>query len=92
MATSVVFVRCPGCGVDRRPHMLGLAEDGHFDAARAQPNELSERTNTYRGRARIDVERHDLPLPTALGLRQMLRYRLSRVEEELRAAGVELDD
>ena len=89
MATSVVFVRCPGCGVDRRPHMLGLAADGHFDEATALPNELSERTNTYRGRARIDVERHAVPLATALGLRDMLRYRLARVEEELRAAGVD---
>lgn len=72
--------------------MLGLAADGSFDATRAQPNELSERTNTYRGRARIDVERHDIPLGAALGIREMLRYRLARVEEELRAAGVELND
>lgn len=85
-------LRCSGCGKDRTPAELGLAADGHFDSANAYPNELSMRRDHIGGRGRLRVERVDAPLHYALGIREMLRYRLARVEEELRAAGVELDD
>ena len=85
-------LRCPCCGYDRPLRLLGLAADGHFDVENAYPNELSLRRDHIGGRGRLRVERVDVPLHYALGLRQMLRYRLARVEEELRAAGVELDD
>lgn len=71
---------------------MGLAADGHFDAENAQPNEMSLRINHFRGRARITVERVAAPVQFALGIRDMLRARLHQVEEELREAGVVLDD
>lgn len=85
-------VRCVGCGHDRPPGAFGLAEDGHFDAARAQPNALELRRKHFVGKGRIRHEVFDIPLHLALGVRQMLKYRLAQVENELRAAGVELDD
>ena len=71
---------------------LGLAPDGSFDAANAQPNELCLRVNTYGGRGRICVERHAAPLQFALGIREMLRFRLAQVEADIRAGGFELPD
>lgn len=86
------FVRCLGCGRDVPQRLLGLAADGHFDAAAAPPNELGVRTNHYGGRGRISVTRDAAPLHLALGIRAMLKHRLAQVDEELRAAGVELED
>jgi hypothetical protein len=85
-------VRCVGCGRDVPRRFLGLAADGHFDAANAQPNELSVRTDHYGGRGRITVTRDAAPLHLALGIREMLKARLAQVDAELRAAGVELED
>lgn len=84
-------LRCVACGHDRRPSAFGLTARGDFDADTAPPNELSLRRDTIGGRGRLTVERVSVPLPIALGLRDMLRYRLAQVEDELRAAGVELD-
>lgn len=85
-------LRCPACGHDRRPVAFGLAPDGRFDPALAQPNELSLRRTTLGGRGRCSVERDAAPLHFALGMRSMLKARLAQVEGELRAAGVELPD
>jgi hypothetical protein len=71
---------------------MGLAPNGRFDAAHAQPNEMTVRRDHIGGRGKLRVEFVDMPLPTALGVREMLRYRLAQVENELRAAGVVLDD
>ncbi len=86
------FVRCPCCGREVPQRFLGLAADGRFFEANAQPNELSVRTNHYGGRGRITVTRDAAPLHFALGIREMLKARLAQVEGELRAAGVELED
>lgn len=85
-------LRCPGCGHDRPARAFGLTSRGDFDQASAPENELSLRRDTIGGRGKLSVERLAAPLPFALGLRDMLRYRLAQVEAELRAAGVELDD
>ena len=85
-------VRCVACGHDRRPAAFGLAPDGRFDADLAQPNELELRRKHFVGSRSIRHEVTSIPLPLALGLRDMLRYRLAQVNAELRAAGVELDD
>ena len=85
-------LRCLACGHDRRPGAFGLRDDGRFDATIAQPNELELRRKTFSGRARITHEVSPAPLHFALGLRDMLRYRLAQVNAELRAAGVEVDD
>ena len=89
---ALVRVRCPGCGVDRKLDGLGLASDGRFDERNAAPNELTLRTDTFAGRGRIYVERGAVSLPIALGVREMLKFRLAQVEADIRAAGVELDD
>lgn len=89
---DLVRLRCPGCGVDRKPSSLGLAADGHFDIDAAFPNELSLRVDRFRGRGRIVVTRDAAPLPLALGVRTMLRHRLAQLEADIRAAGVELPD
>lgn len=89
---NLVRLRCPGCGVDRKAEQLGLAADGHFDLDVAMPNELSVRTDRFRGRGRIEVTREAVPVPLALGVREMLKHRLAQVEADIRAAGVELPD
>lgn len=86
------FLRCPGCGRDWKPERFGLQPDGSFDPARAMPNELTLRRTTIGGRGRCSNERFDTPLHLALGMRAMLKYRLAQVENDLRAAGVELTD
>jgi hypothetical protein len=86
------YLLCPACGADRPPPKFGLAPDGHFDTSRALPNELNMRIDHYGGRAKITVERTAAPLSFALGLRDMLKFRLAQVEADIRAAGVTLDD
>jgi hypothetical protein len=80
-------VPCPGCGYDRTIARLGLKPDGTFIAADRWTIEI--RARTYGGRGRLVCEHRDLPLPLALGLRDMLRARLTQIEAELAAAGVE---
>ena len=82
-----ISVRCPSCGWDRRPAGLALGPDGQF--LDNKPTELSMRIDHIGGRGKLRVERLPLPLPFALGLRDMLLRRLEQVEAELRAAGVE---
>lgn len=53
-----------------------------------KPSELSLRVDHIGGRGKLRVERLPLPLPFAIGIRDMLRARLAQVEEELAAAGV----
>lgn len=85
-------IRCVVCGHDRRPTAFGLVPDGRFDAATAQPNELELRRKHFVGSRNIRHEVTSLPIHFALGLRDMLKYRLAQVEAEIRAAGVTLDD
>lgn len=85
-------LRCPACGYDRRREGFGLTPDGDFDAANAQENEGSVRVDRIGGRGRLTVERLPLPLRFALGMRDMLRFRLARLEAEIRAAGVALPE
>lgn len=85
-------IRCVACGFDHKPQRFGISREGQFSSAMAPQNELSLRRTTIGGRGRCAVERYPLPLPFALGLRDMLKYRLAQVEAELRAAGVTLDD
>lgn len=86
------FLRCPGCGHDKKAEQFGLTPRGNFDPDNAYPNELSLRRTTIGGRGRCSVERFPAPLPFALGMRQMLKYRLAQLEADIRAAGVELPD
>lgn len=83
---------CPGCGSYKTPDRLGLSAKGAFDPLTAAPNELCLRTDTIGGRGRLSVAKDAAPLHFALGMRDMLKYRLAQVEAELRAAGVELED
>ena len=85
-------LRCLACGHDRRPDAYGLAADGRFQPHRAQPNALELRRKHFVGKGRITHEVEPAPLHFALGLRDMLKFRLAQVNAELRAAGVELDD
>jgi hypothetical protein len=85
-------VRCPACGHDRPAEAFGLGTGSEFDPNIAQPNELAVRRKHFGGRARITHEVMPAPLPLALGMRQMLKYRLAQVEADIRAAGVELPD
>jgi hypothetical protein len=84
----VTYVCCPGCGRGQPPARLGLSTGGRFDPDTAAPNELSLRIDHIGGRGMLRVERQPLPLPFAIGIRDMLRARLERVEAELAAAGV----
>ena len=88
----VESIRCVLCGLEHKAARFGLTREGQFSPAAAPTNELSLRLTTIGGRGRCAVERYPLPLPFALGLRDMLKYRLAQVEAEIRAAGVELDD
>ena len=85
-------IRCLACGHDRRPGAFGLAPDGRFDADLAQPNELELRRKHFVGSRSIRHEVTAAPIHFALGLRDMLKFRLAQVEADIRAAGVELDD
>lgn len=89
---TFIRMRCPACGADRRPTNFGLTPSGAFDSSTAYPNELCLRIDTIGGRGRLCVERTAAPVALALGMREMLRFRLAQVEAELRAAGVELPD
>lgn len=89
---EVVTLRCPCCAYDHKPEKLGLAPDGHFDAENARPNELAMLVRQFGGRGRIACTVVAVPRHYALGIREMLRARLARVEQELREAGVVLDD
>lgn len=85
-------LRCVLCSHDRPMVAFGLTPRGAFDPVNAYQNEMSLRRDTIGGRGRLSVERVSVPLPIALGIRDMLRYRLAQVNAEIRAAGVELDD
>jgi hypothetical protein len=82
-------IRCPACGFDRKLAAFGITLEGVFDAANAQPNELSLRVDHIGGRGRLRVERHPLPVHLAIGLRAALRARLAQIDAELAAAGID---
>lgn len=83
------FLRCPSCGRDQKAARFGLTTTGRFDPAAAAPNELTLRRTTIGGRGKCSVERQDVSVEVALGMREMLKYRLAQIEADLRAAGVE---
>lgn len=86
------FLRCPGCGLDKKAAQFGLTPSGKFDPLTAQPNELTLRRTTIGGRGKCSVERFPVSAEVALGMRDMLKYRLAQIEADLLAAGVEIPD
>lgn len=85
-------LRCPCCSHDRPAVAFGLTPQGDFDAENAYANELSRRIDHIGGRGRLRVERVPLDARHALGIRNMLKYRLEQVENELREGGVEIPE
>lgn len=82
-----VTVHCTLCGYDVQLQRLGLTKDGAYDSAEAPQHLLSQRVDTFGGRANIKTDREPLPMPFALGIRDALKAALARVEAEIVEGG-----